>query len=95
MVAIIVKPFFCRFPGLRPGLLLSSALFARFFNCYYGLSLRRCIYLFAENTTSTHTKMERADELRAMEDSYVSVKMNAGKPNENIKFGDAVLSENK
>lgn len=39
--------------------------------------------------------MERADELRAMEDSYVSVKMNAGKPNENIKFGDAVLSENK
>lgn len=38
--------------------------------------------------------MERADELRAMEDSCVIVKMNAGKPNENIKFGDAVLSEN-
>lgn len=38
--------------------------------------------------------MERADELQAMEDSCVSVKMNAGKPNENIKFGDAVLTEN-
>lgn len=38
--------------------------------------------------------MERADELRAMEDSCVSVKMNAWKPNENIKFGDAVLAEN-
>lgn len=37
---------------------------------------------------------ERAEELRAMEDSCVIVKMNAGKPNENIKFGDAVLSEN-
>ena len=37
---------------------------------------------------------ERAEELWAMEDSCVSVKMNAGKPNENIKFGDAVLSEN-
>lgn len=37
---------------------------------------------------------ERAAELRAMEDSCVSVKMNAGKPNENIKFGDAVLFKN-
>lgn len=37
---------------------------------------------------------ERADELRAMEDSCVSVKMKAGKPNEGIKFGDEVLSEN-
>lgn len=37
---------------------------------------------------------ERAEELRAMEDSCVIVKMNAGKPNENIKFGDTVLAEN-
>lgn len=37
---------------------------------------------------------ERAEEFRAMEDSCVSVKMNAGKPNENIKFGDEVLAEN-
>ena len=36
----------------------------------------------------------RAEELRAMEDSCVIVKMNAGKPNENIKFGDTVLAEN-
>lgn len=37
---------------------------------------------------------ERAEELRAMDDSCVSVKMNAGKLNENIKFGDEVLAEN-
>lgn len=38
--------------------------------------------------------MGRTEELRAKEDSCVIVKMNAGKPNENIKFGDAVLAEN-
>lgn len=38
--------------------------------------------------------MGRAEELRAMEDSCVIVQMNAGKPNENIKFGDTVLAEN-
>lgn len=37
---------------------------------------------------------ERTEKLRAMEDSCVIVKMNAGKPNENIKFGDTVLAEN-
>lgn len=37
---------------------------------------------------------EAAQELRQSEESYVTVKMNAGKPNENVKFPDNILEEN-
>ena len=37
---------------------------------------------------------EQAEALRKSEDSYIAVKINAGKPNENVKFPDYVLERN-